>query len=164
MFLPGESQGWGSLVGYTLWGRTESDTTEATWQQQQQQRSLSPGGCDRCTKPGQEELPHVRGQGQRPRVPGCDGTGMAWKSYPSLRSGAAAERSHPMAEVRSGGQEELPHAPTPEARGSSWEELPHNRGQGRWLGGATPCPRPGAAAGRTNPTSKERWLCRHRRA
>ena len=27
-------QGWGSLVGYHLWGRTESDTTEATWQQQ----------------------------------------------------------------------------------------------------------------------------------
>ena len=30
VFLPGESQGWGSLVGYRLWGRTESDTTEAT--------------------------------------------------------------------------------------------------------------------------------------
>ena len=29
-FLPGESQGWGSLVGCCLWGRTESDTTEAT--------------------------------------------------------------------------------------------------------------------------------------
>ena len=30
MFLPGESQGWGSLVDCHLWGRTESDTTEAT--------------------------------------------------------------------------------------------------------------------------------------
>ena len=37
-FLPGESQGWGSLVGCCLWGRTESDTTEATQQQQQQQQ------------------------------------------------------------------------------------------------------------------------------
>ena len=37
VFLPGESQGWRSLVGCRLWGRTESDTTEATWQQQQQQ-------------------------------------------------------------------------------------------------------------------------------
>ena len=36
VFLPGESQGWGSLVGCCLWGRTESDTTEATQQQQQQ--------------------------------------------------------------------------------------------------------------------------------
>ena len=34
VFLPGESQGWGSLVGCRLWDRTESDTTEATWQQQ----------------------------------------------------------------------------------------------------------------------------------
>ena len=35
VFLPGESQGWGSLVGCCLWGRTELDTTEVTWQQQQ---------------------------------------------------------------------------------------------------------------------------------
>ena len=31
-----ESQGRGSLVGFGLWGRTGSDTTEVTWQQQQQ--------------------------------------------------------------------------------------------------------------------------------
>ena len=30
VFLPGESQGQRSLVGCLLWGRTESDTTEAT--------------------------------------------------------------------------------------------------------------------------------------
>ena len=30
VFLPGESQGQGSLVGCCLWGHTESDTTEAT--------------------------------------------------------------------------------------------------------------------------------------
>ena len=30
VFLPGESQGRGSLVGCRLWGRTESDTTKAT--------------------------------------------------------------------------------------------------------------------------------------
>ena len=41
---------------------------------------------------GQEELPHIRGQGQRLRVPGCNGTGTAEKSYPSPRSGAAAGR------------------------------------------------------------------------
>ena len=29
-FLPGESQGQGSLVGCRLWGRTESNTTEVT--------------------------------------------------------------------------------------------------------------------------------------
>ena len=32
VFLPGESQGPGSLLGCRLWGRTESDTTEVTWQ------------------------------------------------------------------------------------------------------------------------------------
>ena len=30
VFLPGESQGRGSLVGCRLWGRTESGTTEVT--------------------------------------------------------------------------------------------------------------------------------------
>ena len=30
VFLPGESQGWGSLVGCRLWGCTDSDTTEVT--------------------------------------------------------------------------------------------------------------------------------------
>ena len=30
VFLPGESQGQESLVGFCLWGRTESDTTDAT--------------------------------------------------------------------------------------------------------------------------------------
>ena len=57
------------------------------------------------------------------------------KSYPSPRSGAVAGRSYPMSEVR----------------GSSREELPHARG-------------PGAAAGRSKLTSKERWLHRPRRA
>ena len=37
VFLPGESQGRRRPVGCRLWGRTESDTTEATQQQQQQQ-------------------------------------------------------------------------------------------------------------------------------
>ena len=30
VFLPGESQGWGSLVGCRLWGRKELDMTELT--------------------------------------------------------------------------------------------------------------------------------------
>ena len=41
VFLPGESQGRGSLVGCRLWGHTESDTTEVTQQQQQQNLFLS---------------------------------------------------------------------------------------------------------------------------
>ena len=38
VFLPGESQGWGSLIGCRLWVSTESDATEAAWQQQLQQQ------------------------------------------------------------------------------------------------------------------------------
>ena len=34
VFLPGESQGLGSLVGCRLWGHTESDMTEVAQQQQ----------------------------------------------------------------------------------------------------------------------------------
>ena len=30
VFLPGEFHGQRSLAGYSLWGRTESDTTEVT--------------------------------------------------------------------------------------------------------------------------------------
>ena len=37
VFLPGESQGRGSLVGCRQWGRTESNMTDVTLQQQQQQ-------------------------------------------------------------------------------------------------------------------------------
>ena len=36
LFLPGKSQGQGSLVGCRLWGHTEMDKTGATWQQQRQ--------------------------------------------------------------------------------------------------------------------------------
>ena len=43
VFLPGESQGWGSLVGCRLWGRTELDTTEA-----QYQVKLVEQGCPNC--------------------------------------------------------------------------------------------------------------------
>ena len=55
VFLPGESQGRRSLVGCRLWGRTESDTTEAT--QQQQQRVVlvvknPPASAGRCNRHG----------------------------------------------------------------------------------------------------------------
>ena len=64
---------------------------------------------------GREELPHVRGQGQRPGG-----------ARPHPRPGVAAERSYPTSEVRGGDREELPHA-----RGQGHqrrEELPHVQG------------------------------------
>ena len=41
VFLPGESQGRGSLVACRLWGHTESDMTEAMQQQQQQASQMN---------------------------------------------------------------------------------------------------------------------------
>ena len=41
VFLTGDSQEWQSLVCCRLWGHTESDTPEATWQQQQQHSILT---------------------------------------------------------------------------------------------------------------------------
>ena len=61
VFLPGESQGRGSLVGCRLWGRTELDTTEATQQQQQHQEcsvaKLCQTLCDPmdCSQPGSSD-------------------------------------------------------------------------------------------------------------
>ena len=137
-------------------------------------RSGAEAGRTPCQWGGsQEELPHVRGQGQQPRMPGWHGAGMNERSYPSW-------------EVRGSSQEELPHVwgqgrwlrvpgcdsagaakrnyPTTEVRGSGREELPLAQGQGQRLGAANPRPRPGAATGRSNPTSKVQWLCGHRRA
>ena len=56
VFLPGESQGQGGLVGCHLWGRTESDMTEAT-QQQQQQFSLVAQLCPTLCDPMDYSMP-----------------------------------------------------------------------------------------------------------
>ena len=42
VFLPGESQGPGILVGCRLWGCTESDTTEVTQQQRLSEKAMAP--------------------------------------------------------------------------------------------------------------------------
>ena len=48
MFLPGESQGPGSLMGCRLCGRTESDTSEATEQQQHDSSIFKSEGSPHC--------------------------------------------------------------------------------------------------------------------
>ena len=79
----------------------------------------------------QEELPYIRGQGQRPRVPGCDGAGMARGATPCLRSGVAAGRSYPSTEARGSGREEQPHVQGALASRAQegLEELFHVQGQ-----------------------------------
>ena len=77
-FLPGESQGRGSLVGCRLRGCTESDTTEATQQQQQQQLCLTlcdPLGVSPDQNTGVGSLCLFHGifptQGSKPGLPHC---------------------------------------------------------------------------------------------
>ena len=81
--------------------------------------ALSARGCD-GTKCGQEEL-HVRGQGQRPRVPACRVQEQLRGATQYLRSGAAAGRSHLRSEV--GAMVRRSH-PMYEARVRGWEEPP----------------------------------------
>ena len=67
---------------------------------------------------GREELPHVRGQGHRQRVPDCDDAG-------------TAEGSYTASEVGGGGREEQPHvqgAMTARVQ-EDLEELSHVEGQ-----------------------------------
>ena len=67
-------------------------------------------------------MSEVRGRSQEDPMPeGWQPGGVT----PRLRSGAVAERSYPVSEVRGGGREESPRV----------------RGQGQRLGGATPHPR-----------------------
>ena len=86
---------------------------------------------------GQEELPQVRDQGQRPRVPGCDNAGMA-------------ERSYPTSEVRGRSQEDpmpegqWPRGVTPRPRSGAAAESARLRQR--------------RSSRESYPMSKERWL------
>ena len=86
-----------------------------------------------------------------------ENAGAAQRSYPTIDVRGCSQRSNPMPEVRGGSHEEQPH-----------DQQPHDWGQGWHLRGATTGPRSGArprgtrsgaAAERSNPTSKEPQLC-----
>ena len=83
VFLPGESQGWGSPVGCRLWGRTESDTTEVTQQQQQQQHGIQKDGADEpiCRAALETQTPRTDlwtwEEGRKERVEGMER--LPWK-------------------------------------------------------------------------------------
>ena len=58
-----------------------------------QTQGSNPCAGSRRTKRSQKELPHVRGQGHRPRVPGCDGAAMAERSYPPSKVSGGREET-----------------------------------------------------------------------
>ena len=83
---------------------------------------------------GQEELPHVQGEGQQPRVPGCDHAGTAERNYPMSEVRGRNERSYPTSEARGGGQEDQPRVQGAMAAQAQegLEELSHVEGQEGW--------------------------------
>ena len=110
--------------------------------------SLSATGVLKCRRLQREELPHVRGQGQKPGGPHARRM-VAKRSYPTSevrgsgrecqtatvqeqprgatqrpRSGGAAQRRYPVSEARGGGREEQPHAVAVRAQ-EGLEELSH---------------------------------------
>ena len=107
---------------------------------------------------GQEELPRVRGQGRRPREPGCNSAGTTERSYPTseVRGGGRESQAATAQERLRGATQHLRSGAVAERarlqqRRSSQEELPHVRGQGRRPGGETPRPRSGGCAGTGGP-------------
>ena len=58
---------------------------------------------------GQEALPHVRGQGQWPRVQAVMAQEQPRGATPRPRPGEAARRTYPMPEARGRGRGEEPH-------------------------------------------------------
>ena len=103
------------------------------------------GGCNRRTKRGREELPHVRCQGQKPGGP--------------LARRAAAKRSYPTSEVRGSGRKcqsaaarERPRGATLRRRsGAAAGGATHAQGQGQRPGGPAPCPGSRGCAGTGGP-------------
>ena len=144
-------------------------------------KSISAGGREGHTKRRQLRLAHEAWAAATGTLstaersyPTSEVRGRSWKDpmpkgwqprgvTPCARSAEVAERARLQRHRNS--REELPTSeigalagwsyPTSEVRGGGREEVPHTRGQGWRLGRANPCPRPGAAARRTNPTSKE---------
>ena len=144
--------------------------------------ALSAGGCDRRTKRGREELPHIRGEGQKPGGPHAR-RAAAKRSYPISevrgssrehktatvqerprgttprpRSGRAAERRYPESEVRGGDERSYPVS---KVRGHGREEIPHASSPRPGATGRrsyhTPLsPRPRAVAGRSNRSTEAR--------
>ena len=86
VFVPGESQGWGRLVGSHLWGHTESDTTEAAAAPHAskvmlkilQARLLE---CVNCTPPD-VQAGFRKGRGSEIKLPTSAGS---WKKEESYR-------------------------------------------------------------------------------
>ena len=92
---------------FGLYTKLEKVSFHSNPKERQWQRMLKLlHSCTHLThrKHSQEELPHVQGQGHQLRVPGCNGAGVAKRSYPTSEGEAAAKRSYPTSKVRGSGK------------------------------------------------------------
>ena len=113
-------------------------------------RSGAEAGRTPCPKGGGEKkLPHIRGQGQKPRVPDCDGAGTAGRSYPLSEVGGrgwpGGDTQHPRSGAAAGRSYPTPLSPRPGGDGQEEQSMPEARGSDE----------------RSDP---EPWLRGHRRA
>ena len=99
-------------------------------------RLASAGGCDQCTKRNREELPHVRGQGQKPEGPHAR-RAMAKRSYPTSKvrgscrecqAAMAQERPRRATQVRGQGRQPRGATPRLRLRVAAEEDQPHVQG------------------------------------
>ena len=65
------------------------------------------------------------GQGQRPRVPDCDGAGTVERSYPVSEVRGSGREEQPRPEARGGDERSYPAS---EVRGGGREDQPHVQG------------------------------------
>ena len=129
-----------SPAGCSPWGCKESER--------------SPAGCSPWAAKSQTRLSNKHATFTFGKsCPSLDCTCLIYKIKVLHRLRQTAQKRAPSPKVRGSGQE---------CQAATAQERPRRatqvQGQGWRLGGATPRPRSGAAAERSNPTSKERWL------
>ena len=82
---------------------------------------------------GQEELPHVRGQGRPGEATSCLRPGaVTLRSHPEPEARGGSWEEPPMPEARAGGQEEQPEEWWLRRHRRALEELSHVEGQEWW--------------------------------
>ena len=132
----------------------------------------SVGGCDCHTKRGREELPHVRGRGQKPGGPHAQ-RAVAKRSYSTFKvkvsgwecqAATAQELPRRATQVRGQGRQPRGATPRPHAGSQGWQPggpTPRSRSGGRTgtrgPKGAIPRWRSGRAVVRSYPLSKVRF-------
>ena len=143
--MPGKSHGRRSLVGCSPWGHEEAEREYQAATAQERPRGATPrprsGAAAGRSYPASKVRGGSRGATLHPKSGAAAESarlqqrGAAERTDPTAEARGAAERSYPASEIRGGGGE---------CQAAIAQEQPR---------GPTPRPTPGAAAGRSYPTS-----------